>query len=128
MRNFISILAMIALIVTTTVTPAVAKAMPHADKKVEQTAAPADHDCHGHGEKEDNGKTAQNDKDGSGHCCDKGICKCVGGTCHNSLSKILGNTTNLNIAITSVNGLVYALDDQFVDSVLAERLKRPPRT
>lgn len=126
MRNFISIFAMFALIVTTTITPAVAKAAPHADKKVEQTAAPVDHDCHGHGEKSATDKTAQKDKDGAGHCCDKGICKCVGGTCHNSLSKILGDT-NLNLATAPAKSLVFALDNQFVDSALAERLKRPPR-
>lgn len=104
--------------------------MSHDGAKATQTAkteAAKDHDCHGHGEaKVDSQKTAQNDKDPSGKCCDKGMCKCVGGTCHNGLSKIFGNSGN-SLATFSSSSQVFAFDNQFVDSAMPNRLKRPPR-
>lgn len=131
MRNFVSILMILALIVTTTMVPAASYAAPHNHSKATNTAkmeTPTDHDCHGHGEaKADSQKTAQNDKAPSdGKCCDKGMCKCVGGTCHNGLSKILGNNST-SLAAVSSSASVFAFDNQFVDSALPNRLKRPPK-
>lgn len=126
MRNLISIVMILALVITTSFAPSVAHAMPHHGAKAVQTEA-ADHDCHGHGEaKADSQKTAQNDKDASGKCCDKGMCKCVGGNCHNTLSKYLGGNSN-SISAVSSGSAVFAFDNQFVDSALPNRLKRPPR-
>ncbi len=100
--------------------------MPHDSAKVEKAEASLEHgDCHKHAKAEQSSKTAQNDKD-SGKCCDKGICKCVGGTCHNGLSQILGNGSNSLSAVSS-DSLVFAFDSQLVDSALPERLKRPPK-
>jgi len=119
----------LALVITTTVVPSVSHAMPHDGAKAVQTTkteAANDHDCHGHGEaKADSQKTAQNDKDASGKCCDKGMCKCVGNNCH-SLSKYLGNGNN-SISAVSSSSAVFAFDNQFVDSALPNRLKRPPK-
>lgn len=126
MRNFISILTIVALVLATTVAPSVSHAMPHDSAKTVKTEAANGHDCHGHGEaKTTSGKTAQNDKDASGKCCDKGMCKCVGGNCH-SLSKYFSNGSNSIVALSSSNS-VFAFDNQFVDSAMPNRLKRPPK-
>jgi hypothetical protein len=128
MRNFISIFMILAFVITTTMVPAMAHAMPHDGAKAvkaESTEA-AEHDCHGHGEaKADSQKTVHNDKDSTGKCCDKGMCKCVGGNCH-SLSKYFGNSgTSLSAASSSSS--VFGFKNQLVDSALPERLKRPPK-
>lgn len=83
-------------------------------------------DCHHHNMvKSTVEKTAKNDQGNSGKCCDKGMCKCIGGNCH-SLSKIFGNGSNSLSAVSS-SSLVFAFDNQFVDSALPNRLKRPPK-
>lgn len=120
----------LALVITTTMAPAVSHAASHNHTKAVEAVkaeAPAGHDCHGHGEaKADTQKAAQNDKAPSGKCCDKGMCKCVGGTCHNGLSKILGNNST-SLAAVSSSASVFAFNNQFVDSALPNRLKRPPK-
>ena len=129
MRNLISIVMILALVMTTSF-PAMSHAMPHDSAepvKAESTEAAKGHDCHGHGEaKADSQKTAQNDKDSSGKCCDGSVCKCVGGTCHNGLSQFLGNGSN-SLATVSSSSAVFAFDNQFVDSAFSNRIKRPPR-
>ncbi len=101
-------------------------AMAHDSAKVEKTEASSEHgDCHKHADAEQSGKTAQNDKD-SGKCCDKGICKCVGGTCHNGLSKIFGNSSNVIFSLTSRKDSFNFTND-VMESVLSSRLKRPPK-
>jgi hypothetical protein len=134
MRNFISIFTILALVITTTMPVASHAMMSHdggaqtVEKAVEtESAAAKDHDCPGHGEaKADTQKTAQNDKAPPDKCCDKGMCKCVGGTCHNGLSKIFGNGSN-SLAAVSSGSLVFGFDNQFVASALPNRLKRPPK-
>ena len=121
---------MFAFVISMTFAPMVSHAMSHDDAKAVQSGAKTEmaegHDCHHHGEaKADSQKTAQNDKGTGGHCCDKGMCKCVGGTCH-GMSKIFGDGSNALSAVSS-SSLVFAFDNQLVDSALPERLKRPPR-
>jgi len=100
--------------------------MPHDSAKVEKTEASSEHgDCHKHAKVEQSGKTAQNDKDSS-KCCDKGICKCVGGTCHNGLSQILGNGSNVLFALTASKSS-FGFTNDVVESALSNRLKRPPK-
>lgn len=129
MRNFISILMILALVITTTMVPAVGRAMPHDGAQAVKAEASKAHDCHGQAkadsQKSTHHNSAHNEKDASGNCCDKGMCKCVGGNCH-SLSKYLGNGGNSFSAI-STGSLVFAFDNQFVDSALPNRLKRPPK-
>ena len=95
MRNLISILMVLALVLTTALAPSVSHAMPHNGLKAEQSHAAEGEHCHHHDEAEAlSGKTVHHDKNTSGKCCDKGICKCLGGACHNGLSMIIGNSGN----------------------------------
>lgn len=116
---------MLALVMTTSFAPSTSHAMSHDGIKTEKTETAKGKDCH-HGEaKAGSQEAAQNDKDSSGKCCDKGMCKCVGGNCH-SLSKYLGGGNNSLVTLSSsISG--FAFDNQLVDSALANRLKRPPR-
>lgn len=129
MRNFISRFAMLAFVITTSFTPSLAHALNHdTGKGVEgHTIKAAKTDDHGHGEaKADSQKIAQSDQKHSCKCCDKGMCKCIGGNCH-SLSKYFGNGNNFLAALSSSIS-AFAFDTQFVDSALPHRLKRPPKT
>lgn len=113
---------MLAMVVTTTMPAASHASMKHSENATSQTAAAQDaHDCDHHGEKASHDKQSQNEKP----CCDKGVCKCVGGTCH-SLSKIFGNSSNVLLAST-VSKSEFSFANEFVDSALPERLKRPPK-
>lgn len=98
--------------------------MNHDVVKVEKAESSEHGDCHKHAKAEQSGKTAQNDKE-SDECCDKGMCKCIGGNCH-GMSKIFGNSSN-SLAAISTDSLVFAFDSQLVASALPERLKRPPK-
>ena len=127
MKNFISMFMILALVITTSFVPYMSHAMPHDLAKVTQTEAAKAHDCHGHGAaKAATEKTAQNDKDGSGKCCDKGMCKCVGGTCHNGLSKVFGNSGDSLLAFTASQNR-FGSTNESADSAFLEGLKRPPR-
>lgn len=115
----------LALVVTTTMPSAHAK--PHDSAKASPTQEAAkDHDCHGHGAKADDNKAVQNDKDGSDKCCDKGMCKCIGGTCHNGLSKIFGNSGDMLVDFAYSQSR-FGSTNESADSALLEGLKRPPR-
>lgn len=120
MKKMIGIFMILALVVTTT---APSHAMPTLVKTAPTQQASQDHDCHGHGNTAD--KTAQNDKDTQDKCCDKGMCKCVGGTCHNGLSKIFGNGSDP--VLFSYRQGRFGFTDELADSALLEGLKRPPR-
>lgn len=126
MKIFVSIFMVLALVMTTSF-PATSHAMmPHDSAKTEQAKASDEGDCHKHAKAEQSSKTVQNDKDSSGECCDKGICKCVGGTCHSGLSKIFGNGSNALFRLTSSTGNFNFTND-VVESALSNRLKRPPK-
>lgn len=126
MKNVIGILAVFALVITTTV-PAMPHAMPDKSTKAAETQqATKGHDCHGHGAKADEPKAVQNDKDGSDKCCDKGMCKCIGGTCYNGLSKIFGNSGDSQLVFTSSQNR-FGSTNESADSAFLEGLKRPPR-
>ena len=125
MINFISMFMVLALFVATAIAPSVSHAMPNNTLKAGQIQASAGGDCHNHAKVEQSNKTAQNDKDASGECCDKGICKCLGGNCHNGLSKIFGNGSNALFRLTSNTGNFNFAND-VVESALSNRLKRPP--
>lgn len=99
--------------------------MSHEAAKVEKAEASEHGDCHKMKHSDATQKTAQNEKDHSGKCCDKGMCKCVGGNCHN-LSKYFGNGI-ISLSSFSSDSSVFTFDNQFVESALANRLKRPPK-
>lgn len=117
---------MVLALVMATSFPTMSHAMMSYDSaKAEKAEASSEHgDCHKHAKAEQSSKTAQNDKD-HGKCCDKGMCKCIGGNCH-GMSKIFSNGSNSLSAVTS-SSLVFAFDSQLVASALPERLKRPPK-
>lgn len=123
MKYFISMLVILALVITIGLVPSVSYAMSHDGVK----AQALDHkDCHHH----DVGtstidKTVQNDQDHSGKCCDKGICKCIGSNCH-GMSKMFSNSGNALSTISS-SSVVFTFDNQFMDSILPNRVKRPPK-
>lgn len=114
----------LALVMTTSFPSMSHAMMPHDSAKVEKAESCEHGDCHKHAKAEQSSKTAQNDKDHD-KCCDKGVCKCVGGNCH-GMSKIFGNSSN-SLAVVSTDSLVFAFDSQLVASALPERLKRPPK-
>jgi len=125
MRIFVSMFMVLALVMATSFPTMSHAMMSHDSAKAEKAEASSEHgDCHKHAKAEKSSKTAQNDKD-HGKCCDKGMCKCIGGNCH-GMSKIFGNSSNSLSAVTS-SSLVFAFDSQLVASALPERLKRPPK-
>jgi len=100
--------------------------IPHDYAKVEKTEASSKHDdCLKHAKVEQSSKTAQNDKDSS-KCCDKGMCKCIGITCHNGLSNIFSNSSNALFRLTSSTG-TFTLTNDVVGFALSNLLKRPPK-
>ncbi len=119
------ILAMLAFVVTTTVPSLSHATMPHSAPVEQDEQTTEGHDCHKHGAAKTSEKTVQNDKDSSDKCCDKGMCKCIGGTCH-SLSKIFGNSGNL-LSVVTAGEAQFVFTNEHAESALTERLKRPPR-
>lgn len=125
MGIFVSIFMVLALVMTTSF-PATSHAMmPHDSAKAEQAKASDEGDCHKHAKAEQSEKTAQNDKD-SDKCCDKGMCKCIGSTCHNGLSKIFNNGSGSLFQLASSKG-GFTFTNDVVESALSNRLKRPPK-
>lgn len=117
---------MLAFVISMTFMPMMSHAMTLDGAESAQTEISKGHQCHHHGEAHTaSEKTSQNDKDHSGKCCDKGMCKCVGSNCH-SLSKIFDNGNN-SLSSLSNSGLVFAFDNELAASAFLEGLKRPPR-
>lgn len=117
---------MVLALVMTTSFPATSHAMvTHNSAKAEQVKASDEGDCHKHAKAEQSEKTAQNDKD-HGKCCDKGMCKCIGSTCHNGLSKIFNNGSGSLFQLASSKG-GFTFTNDVVESALSNRLKRPPK-
>ncbi|MEQ1790607.1 MAG: hypothetical protein ABL857_09215 [Rickettsiales bacterium] len=126
MRKLISIFIVFALVVTTSF-PSVSHAMmPHESAKTEMSRANEHSDCDGHKELKQSQKTVQTEKGKSSKCCDEGVCKCVGGTCHNTISKALNNSELLATnSSSSINA--FSLSNDYVKSSFSSRLKRPPK-
>ena len=126
MRVFVSILMILALVMGTSF-PAVSHAMAHHHSTNTKTAEAASglDDCHNHSNTKQISKSAQNDKE-PGKCCDEGMCKCIGGTCHSGLSMIFGNGLNALYRLNSSTGAPIFTND-VVESALSRRLKRPPK-
>lgn len=125
MKNFISIFMVLALVLSTSFPGMSHAMMNHNTEKAKKPESSSHGDCHNHKEAKQVQKIAQKDKNHSGKCCDKGMCKCIGGNCH-GISKIFGSGSN-SIAAVSTESLVFSFDNQFADSALPKRLKRPPK-
>ena len=100
--------------------------MTHESAKAEMSKANEHSDCDGHKELKQSQKTVQTEKEKSGKCCDGGVCKCVGSTCHSSLSKVLNNS-ELLAANSSSSIAAFSLSNDYVKSLFSSRLKRPPK-
>lgn len=109
---------MMAFIVSITVAPAISHAMPHDALKQEAQVSKAQ-DCHQE-------KAENSSKDSRDKCCDKGMCKCIGGACFNGLSKMFNNS-GISISALTKSDLHFRLADENRDSAASEGLKRPPR-
>lgn len=120
------ILAMLAFVVTTTVPSLSHATMPQSATVAQDGQIAEGHDCHKHGAAKTSEKIVQNDKESPDKCCDKGVCKCIGGTCHNGISKIFGNSGTL-LSVVAAGEAEFAFANESAESVLTERLKRPPR-
>lgn len=123
MKYFISMIVILALLISTGLIPSVSYAMSHDGVKAQ---ASGHKDCHHH----DVGtsttdKTFQKDQDHSGKCCDKGLCKCIGSNCH-GISQMFSNSGNA-LATISSGSVVFVFENQFMDSALTNRFKRPPK-
>lgn len=127
MAKFISIFMVLAFVMTTSF-PAASHVMmmSYDSAKAERAKASDEGDCHKHAKAEQSEKTARNDKDHSGKCCDKGMCKCIGSTCHSGLSKIFNNGNGSLFQLASSRG-GFTFTNDVVESALSNRLKRPPK-
>jgi hypothetical protein len=126
MRKWISILVMVAFVMTTTM-PVSSHAMmqPEVAKAVQTQQAAKGHDCH-HGAKADSAKTTQHKSNTANKsCCDEGACKCLNGFCHGGLAKIFNNGSDA--PSFSYLQSRFGSANESADSALLEGLKRPPR-
>lgn len=124
MRIFISIFMVLALVMATSFPSMSHAMMPHNSAKVEKAEASEHSDCHHHGEAKAASSKAVN-KDSSGHCCDKGMCKCATGACHGGIA-MMGDSSTSSFQLNARKSQ-FGFSNQFVDSALPERLKRPPK-
>lgn len=120
MRKLIAIFTMIAF-VTMTIAPGMAHANTHNHEKAEQKILM--HDCD-----HDHAKTDSHSKNNPGKktCCDEGVCKCIGGACHNGIAKLFNNEDFAPFNLTS-SATRFDITNEFVDSAFSELLKRPPK-
>jgi hypothetical protein len=123
MKSLVNMFVVLVLVVSTSFPSLSHAMMPHNAANVEKTVASDQGDCHSSKQSDSVHKTAQNDEDGSGQCCDEGMC--VGSNCP-SLSKYSGKGITL-LSSHSSDGGAFTFDNLFVDSAPANRLKRPPK-
>ncbi len=117
MKKWISIVMMVAMVVTT-----IMPAASHASMHQHNTAAMED--CH-HAAS-DHAQKLSCDHASKKPCCDKGMCKCPGGNCNGGLAKFFGNS-NENLLRFASSQASFGFTQEHTDSALSERLKRPPR-
>jgi hypothetical protein len=98
--------------------------MSHAAMKLEHleqvSAHGGDGDCDHHHDQKTSGVTPEKP------CCEKGLCKCIGGSCHNGLAKMFGNTDASLPSLTSSQSQ-FSFAKEHIESALTERLQRPPK-
>ena len=125
-RKFFSIFIVFALVVTTSFPNASHAMMEHEINSAKKISSAENHNCHKSEQDNYSQKVEQKDKNDSGKCCDKGICNCIGSTCHSGLSKILNNGDDLFSASSSNLGS-FVLTNDHIKSSFFSRLKRPPK-
>ena len=105
MKILLGIIVVVALVMAAVLPIRPAFAVSNEQAGVEES-------CHG-------SKEAPSDK-----CCDKNICKCVGGLCHN-IYNLLDYNYHLSSSLLAKDPV--ALAEGSDKSVISSLLKRPPR-
>lgn len=118
---------MVAMVVSTTVPAASHASINHEPSAkaahIEQTTSAEHGDCD-HATEKTTGKT-QNKHEKP--CCEKGMCKCIGGNCHSSgMAKLSGNSEMAMLA-AEASAAQFVFADQYIESATLARLKRPPK-
>jgi hypothetical protein len=124
-------LMMVAMVVSTTM-PAASHAsmnhdhsgkVAHSEKAASAEKVSAHADCDHHSEKA-SGKT-QNKHEKP--CCEKGMCKCIGGNCHSGGMAKLSGDGNVALLTRDASGNQFAFAEEHIESATLARLKRPPK-
>lgn len=120
-------LMMVAMVVSTTI-PAASHAFmnhEHNEKTAhsEQAASTEHADCDHHGEKASGKAQNKNEKP----CCEKGMCKCIGGNCHNGGMAKLSSDNSVALLARNAGNNQFSSAGQFIESATLARLKRPPK-
>lgn len=127
MRKWISMMMMVAMVVSTTVPAASHASMSHehsAKAGHSEQAASAEHANCDHDAQKATGKTQDKHEK---PCCDKGMCKCIGGNCHNGGMAKLSSDSHIALLARNTGNNQFSSADQFIESATLARLKRPPK-
>lgn len=127
MRKWISMIMMVAMVVSTTVPAASHASMNHEPSvkaRHSEQAASAEHANCDHAAQKTTGKTQDKHEK---PCCEKGMCKCIGGNCHNGGMAKLSGDGSIALLARDANSNQFAFADQFIESATLARLKRPPK-
>lgn len=122
MRKWISMLMMVAMIVTTIMPAASHASMNHQHNAIAAHSEMTGMDCDHSADKASHDKHASKEKP----CCDKGSCQCIGGTCHGGLVTILPTAGDAQLAFNT-NVSQFSFAEAPIESATLSRLKRPPR-
>ena len=109
-----------ALVVSTTVET---HAMPQKSDVGEQASMSGD--CAKHAQAEANKTDQAQSSTGEKPCGDKGMCKCMDGTCH-SAAKLIGPSNVYQLSFTS-QARPYGFVEESLASELPESIQRPPK-
>lgn len=127
MRKWISIMMMVAMVVSTIMPAASHASMNHehnAKAAHSEQAASAEHaDCDHHGKKT-TGKTQDKHEK---PCCEKGMCKCIGGNCHSGSMAKLSGDGSIDLLARNANSNQFSSAEEHIESATLARLKRPPK-
>ena len=118
---------MVAMVVSTTMPAASHASMNHepsAKAAHSEQAASAEHaDCDHHGEKASGKTQSKQEKP----CCEKGMCKCIGGNCHNGGMAKLSGTSEMAMLAHEASASQFSSAEEHIESATLARLKRPPK-
>lgn len=117
----------LAMVVSTTVPAASHASMNHepiAKAAHSDQAASAEHaDCDHAAEKANGKAQSKHEKP----CCEKGMCKCIGGNCHSGgMAKLSGNSEMAMLA-HEASASQFSFAEEHIESATLARLKRPPK-
>lgn len=118
---------MVAMVMSTTMPAASHASMMHEHNDTaahsEQAASAAHADCD-HAAEKSTGKAQSNHEK---PCCEKGMCKCIGGNCHGGGMAKLSGDGSIALLARDANGNQFAVAEEHIESATLARLKRPPK-